>query len=162
MRDIIEHLRRQASQQDPFTCEDMLKAADEIERQRAELAAAAGEATRLLESFVHEHCLPVPDWKPLPDLMGILIQLSNAVTIARDYKVEIKRLRSELVKYDEALLWCSAASDFHPGGYAREGWERICQPLIAAGIRKDTRDIIERLRRQSSRQDIRTIDGEDE
>lgn len=34
MADLIEHLRRQASQQDMLTCEDMLQAADEIERLR--------------------------------------------------------------------------------------------------------------------------------
>jgi hypothetical protein len=32
MTDIVEHLRRQASQQDMLTCEDMLQGADEIER----------------------------------------------------------------------------------------------------------------------------------
>ena len=35
MRDIVEHLRRQASKQDMLTCEDMLQAADEIERLRS-------------------------------------------------------------------------------------------------------------------------------
>lgn len=37
-RDLVEHLRQQASQQDMLTCEDMLQAADEIERLRRDLA----------------------------------------------------------------------------------------------------------------------------
>ena len=35
MMDIVERLRRLASQQDMLTCEELLKAADEIERLRA-------------------------------------------------------------------------------------------------------------------------------
>ena len=37
MIDLVERLRRQASKQDMLTCEDMLQAADEIERLRAAL-----------------------------------------------------------------------------------------------------------------------------
>ena len=31
----------------------------------------------------------------------------------------------------EALVWCSGASDFAPGGKAHEGWVKTCRPLIA-------------------------------
>lgn len=30
----------------------------------------------------------------------------------------------------EALIWCSAASDFQEGGIAREGWLKLCAPLL--------------------------------
>jgi len=30
----------------------------------------------------------------------------------------------------DALIWCSAASDFQPGGKARKGWLKLCAPLI--------------------------------
>ncbi len=66
----------------------------EIERLREDTDLALREATRLLESFVVEHCSPIPDWKPLPDLIGVLSQLSNAVTVTRDLKAEIERLRA--------------------------------------------------------------------
>ena len=56
MTDIVERLRRQASSQDMLTCEDMLQAADEIERLTAEvtqdhalLVASAKEIERLRE-----------------------------------------------------------------------------------------------------------------
>jgi len=31
----------------------------------------------------------------------------------------------------DALVWCSAAKDFQPGGKARKGWLKLCAPLIA-------------------------------
>ena len=30
----------------------------------------------------------------------------------------------------DALIWCSAASDFQPGGQAHEGWMKVCQPHL--------------------------------
>ena len=33
-------------------------------------------------------------------------------------------------EYREALIWCSGSEDFGRGGKAREGWVKICQPLI--------------------------------
>jgi hypothetical protein len=62
---------------------------DDNARLRVDLDLATREATRLLESFVNEHCSPVPKWKALPDLVGVLSQLSNAVTIVRDYKAAL-------------------------------------------------------------------------
>lgn len=52
----------------------------------------------LLTIFVHEHCDPVPEWAPLPDLVGMLTQIDNAITVTRDRQAEIARLR-------EALAW---------------------------------------------------------
>lgn len=37
---------------------------------------------------------------------------------------------TELEKYKEALIWCGGSEDFQLGGRAREGWEKICLPLI--------------------------------
>jgi hypothetical protein len=51
---------------------------------RAQNADAYGYAKRFLEAFVAEHFPPNPDWKPLPDLMGVLTQIDNASTIASD------------------------------------------------------------------------------
>jgi hypothetical protein len=39
------------------------------------------------------------------------------------YYEENKRLR-------DALIWCSGSGDFQVGGIAREGWEKICIPLL--------------------------------
>jgi hypothetical protein len=34
----------------------------------------------------------------------------------------------------EALIWCSASQDFQEGGQAREGWLKLCKPLIDAAL----------------------------
>jgi len=41
----------------------------------------------------------------------------------------MERTREEMLV--EALQWCSAASDFQEGGQAREGWLKLCAPLLA-------------------------------
>ncbi len=40
-----------------------------------------------------------------------------------------KRLRS-------ALRWCSGTDDFQVGGKAREGWEKVCVPLLTTETQK--------------------------
>ena len=36
-------------------------------------------------------------------------------------------------RLEEALLWCSGSADFHEGGVAREGWLKVCAPLLTGG-----------------------------
>lgn len=33
-------------------------------------------------------------------------------------------------EYREALIWCSGSADFGLTGEAREGWLKICEPLL--------------------------------
>jgi hypothetical protein len=42
----------------------------------------------------------------------------------------IASLEAERDRLREALLWCSGSPDFGPGGQARVGWEKMCQPLL--------------------------------
>ncbi len=49
---------------------------------------------------------------------------------AKEY--EYDRLNDERNKLREALLWCSGSRDFQPGGIARDGWLKLCKPLIDA------------------------------
>lgn len=37
---------------------------------------------------------------------------------------------AKLARMEEALLWCSGSQDFQEGGIAREGWMKLCAPLI--------------------------------
>ena len=37
---------------------------------------------------------------------------------------------AKLAKALEALLWCSGSADFNEGGVAREGWLKVCAPLL--------------------------------
>ena len=36
----------------------------------------------------------------------------------------------KLAKAVEALQWCSGSADFNEGGVAREGWLKVCAPLL--------------------------------
>jgi hypothetical protein len=99
MSDIVERIRTAYEQRSGAGHWDiMCEAAAEIERRQADTGLALREATRLLESFVGEHFPPNPDWKPLPDLIGVLSQLSNAVVVARDLRREIERLQNIIIR----------------------------------------------------------------
>lgn len=39
-------------------------------------------------------------------------------------------LIAELKALREALIWCSGSNDFNEGGIAREGWLKLCRPLL--------------------------------
>ena len=43
-------------------------------------------------------------------------------------------------KFREALMWCSGSADFGEGGQAREGWLKICQPLIDKNLLRQNDD----------------------
>ena len=58
----------------------------EVEPLYAVSSDAYSYARELLVSFVNEHCDPVPQWKPNDDLMGILMQFDNALTVVRSIK----------------------------------------------------------------------------
>lgn len=42
-------------------------------------------------------------------------------------------LETKLAKALEALQWCSGSADFNEGGVAREGWLKVCAPLLKGG-----------------------------
>jgi hypothetical protein len=68
----------------------------DVDSLRAQLAEAQGYATRILESFVSQHFPHNPDWRPCSDLIGVLTQIDNASTIARDYKAQLASARKAL------------------------------------------------------------------
>lgn len=56
---------------------------------------------------------------------------------------EIARLTEALRAAEErekasidALIWCSGSQDFNEGGQAREGWLKLCRPLIDAALKE--------------------------
>ena len=36
----------------------------------------------------------------------------------------------EIERLEAALLWCGGSADFNEGGVAREGWLKVCAPLL--------------------------------
>lgn len=78
---------------------------NELTKYKARAEAAERErdgaltyATRLLVSFVNEHCNPIPEWKPDTDLLGVLSQLDNASTITRGIKAERNAIRASTIE----------------------------------------------------------------
>lgn len=60
---------------------------------------------------------------------------------ARASDAEITRLTEALRDADErekqfvdALIWCSGSAEFNEGGQARNGWLKLCRPLIEAAL----------------------------
>ena len=51
------------------------------------------------------------------------ILVSEHARIVAEKDAEIARMR-------DALQWCSGSPDFHDGGQAREGWLKLCAPLL--------------------------------
>ena len=39
-------------------------------------------------------------------------------------------LEKRIERFREALIWCSGSEDFNDGGKAREGWLKLCAPLL--------------------------------
>ena len=40
----------------------------------------------------------------------------------------------KIMQYIHALQWCSAASDFQPGGRAAKGFDKVCRPLMTPAM----------------------------
>jgi predicted S18 family serine protease len=81
-----------------------------LQSQAAALAEARrdiGEAStylrNLLRSFVTKYCGPVPEWQPLPDLIGMLTQIDNATTVTADWKSRADSAEAKLKVAEEAL-----------------------------------------------------------
>jgi len=47
----------------------------------------------------------------------------------------IEELKAKLAKEVDALIWCSGSRDFAEGGIAREGWLKLCAPIINADLK---------------------------
>jgi hypothetical protein len=51
---------------------------------------------------------------------------------------KIDNKNKEIEKLIEALFWCSGSQDFEPGGIARNGWVKLCQPLLQKYLDEET------------------------
>ena len=61
------------------------------------------------------------------EAMQLLKTLSN---MNGDLSRDLYKTKLLLAKAVEALLWCSGSADFNEGGVAREGWLKVCAPLL--------------------------------
>jgi len=44
---------------------------------------------------------------------------------------KLAALEQRVERLEDALIWCSSSDDFQEGGKAREGWLKLCAPLLA-------------------------------
>lgn len=93
-----------------YNAENCRKLATALQSLSAELAEAKrreAEACRYLEnllrSYVGKYCDPVPDWRPLPDLLGMLTQIDNASTVTADFLTRATTAEAEARAMREAL-----------------------------------------------------------
>ena len=90
---------------------------------KAAFADGASNNIRLAETAHRVKTLT----KERDDYAHKLMQANNTYT---EMHLEIERLSDKLAKAVEALLWCSGSADFNEGGVAREGWLKVCAPLL--------------------------------
>ena len=58
-------------------------------------------------------------------------KLAKAMEAERKlHEAHIKAQAAEIERLREALQWCSGSADFNEGGIAREGWLKLCAPLL--------------------------------
>jgi len=93
---------------------------------------ALGYATRLLEAIAEKHYPDrVPEWKPFPDLFGVLTQIDNLTS----GMVRAPQEGAGLVK---ALEWC----EDKPGRWVSEGYmileERPLPPSLEEALKSST------------------------
>lgn len=65
--------------------------------------------------------------------MDCVIRESQRLFLAQSLQGQRKVIED---KYKDALIWCSGSEDFQVGGKAREGWEKICLPLLSESNNK--------------------------
>ncbi len=74
--------------------------ADAVEMERDE---ASREIRSLLTSFVREHFRENENWRPLDDLVGMITQMDNACTVAREYLSRAEAAEARVKELEEAL-----------------------------------------------------------
>lgn len=103
----------------------------EPEKLREEKDYSSKEFVKL---YMNDHNGGTPRW-----LRGAFFDERERIDTILEYMrgIESKLTASNLAsreevkrKYQDALIWCSGSDDFQIGGKAREGWEKICLPLL--------------------------------
>lgn len=65
--------------------------------------------------------------------MQVAYAADPACRIRHDAAFIVRAVNSHEALVD-ALIWCSGSPSFAPDGEAREGWLKLCQPLIDASL----------------------------
>lgn len=108
--------------------------ADALADARSDAQDFEGDLWREVRKYLTELNL---DWRDYAD-DGILAE--DAIQYVRDCMDEETRraeaAEAKLARMEAALIWCSGSEDFQDGGKAREGWLKLCAPLIHDAARQ--------------------------
>jgi len=77
--------------------------ADALAEARREISEASRYLDGLLRSYVGKYCYPVPEWQPLPDLIGMLTQIDNASTVTAQFEARANAAEASLATMRESL-----------------------------------------------------------
>jgi hypothetical protein len=75
--------------------------------------------------------LPPSEWEKQYGMDVVYVRGDVMWLNLKEQADRIEELEAKLAKAVEALQWCSGSADFNDGGIAREGWLKLCGPLIA-------------------------------
>ena len=75
---------------------------------------------------------------PLGDACDLTTAWMAGAAKAQD---QIKAQAAEIERLREALQWCSGSADFNEGGVAREGWLKLCAPLLTGSATVEVTDV---------------------
>lgn len=56
--------------------------------------------------------------------------IGPTIAVGRRALITVIALHEQVERLTEALIWCSGSADFGEGGIAREGWLKLCAPLL--------------------------------
>jgi hypothetical protein len=84
-----------------------------VERLSADRDEALRYATNLLTSYVNKYCDPVPEWAPLPDLIGVLTQIDNASTVTADILAQSQAAEARISTLERELEEARARFEKH-------------------------------------------------
>lgn len=90
---------------------------DTLSKLEAERDEATFYLRNLLVSYVVKYCDPIPEWKPLDDLLGMLTQIDNASTVTGDILAGALTAEARLSEAEEVigavLDHCGARGTYH-------------------------------------------------
>lgn len=104
------------------------QAADLIERLAARVKWVEADLNTLTDANHRQAlCINFTASALGPDISATIDGLPKA---ARHVLNRAEKAEAEVARLREALIWCSGSDDFQDGGKAREGWLKLCAPLI--------------------------------
>lgn len=82
------------------TLDEVLALRSENAELKSQIERSRAYATNHLVHFVAKHFPPNTEWKPLPDLLGVLTQLDNATCVTDELRSQLGLARDAVKHYE--------------------------------------------------------------